>query len=64
MTTTVHEPVASGRSEERPGATSGEEAGRPGFLRRYRLPLLLAVVALCGYVGSIVYIVYVRGQLG
>ena len=34
------------------------------FLVRHRLPLLLAVVALCGYLGSIVYIVYVRGQLG
>ena len=42
----------------------GEGAGRPGFLRRYRLPLLLAAVALCGYAGSIVYIVYVRGQIG
>ena len=65
MTVTVHEPVtAPGRSEERRGAAPGEGTERPGFFRRYRLPLLLAVVALCGYAGSIVYIVYVRGQIG
>ncbi len=56
--------------ERRPGtapdddgrATEGARA-RQGFLSRHRLPLLLAAVALCGYIGSIVYIVYVRGQL-
>ena len=36
---------------------------RPGFLRRHRLPLLLAFVALCLYVGSILYILYGRGQI-
>ena len=35
----------------------------PGFLARYRLPLLLAAVALCLYVGSILYILYGRGQI-
>ena len=38
-------------------------AARPGFLRRHRLPLLLALVALCLYVGSILYILYGRGQV-
>jgi|GEM_PF-3499147 len=37
---------------------------RPGFLRRYRLPLFLAVVAVCLYAGSIFFIVVVRGQIG
>ena len=44
------------------GATRPER--RPGFLRRYRLPLVLAVVAACLYAGSIVYIVVIRGQIG
>ena len=44
-------------------AASGARDGR-SFLVRHRLPLVLAVVALCGYVGSIVYIIYVRGQIG
>lgn len=33
------------------------------FLQRYRLPLFLAVVALCLYVGSIAYILLGRGQV-
>ena len=45
------------------GAVAGGAKARPGFLSRYRLPLTLAAVALCGYVGSIVYIIYFRGQL-
>lgn len=36
----------------------------PGFLRRFRLPIGLAIVALSLYLGSIVYIVMVRGQIG
>ena len=39
-------------------------AQRPGFLRRYRLPLSLAVVAASLYAGSIFFIVVVRGQIG
>ena len=56
-------------SEERaerapaPAAAAGE-GGRRGFLSRHRLPLALAAIALSGYVGSIVYIVLVRGQIG
>ena len=42
---------------------SREQERAPGFFRRYRLPLFLAVVALCLYAGSIVYIVYFRGQI-
>ena len=33
------------------------------FLLRYRLPLFLAVVAVCLYAGSILYILYGRGQV-
>ena len=43
---------------------SGLKADRaPGFVRRYRLPLFLAVLALCLYAGSILYILFVRGQV-
>ena len=42
----------------------GDRAGRGSFLSRHRLPLALAAIALAGYVGSIVYIVLVRGQIG
>jgi|GEM_PF-2041432 len=62
------------RSGERDGASTNERGGsappqesapvRHGFLRRYRLPLALAVVAACLYAGSIVYIVLIRGQIG
>ena len=42
-----------------------DKAGRegdssPGFLRRYRLPLLLAVIAVALYAGSILYILFIR----
>lgn len=40
-----------------------EQERTPGFFRRYRLPLFLAVVALCLYAGSIVYVLYFRGQI-
>ena len=40
-----------------------EQKAAPGFFRRYRLPLFLAVVALCLYAGSIIYILYFRGQV-
>ena len=45
------------------GAVAGSGERRPGFLRRHRLPLLLAFVALCLYAGSILYILYGRGQI-
>jgi len=40
-----------------------EPAKAPGFFRRYRLPLSLAVVAVCLYAGSILFILYGRGQV-
>jgi len=40
-----------------------ESKPAPGFFKRYRLPLVLAVVAVCLYVGSILYILYGRGQI-
>jgi len=33
------------------------------FLRRHRLPLALGAIAICLYAGSIVYILFGRGQL-
>ena len=51
--------MADERRADAPGAGDGRS-----FVVRYRLPLALAVIALCGYIGSIVYIVYVRGQIG
>ncbi|MDB4222468.1 hypothetical protein N9850_01760 [Granulosicoccus sp.] len=35
----------------------------PGYFKRYRLPLFLAVVAICLYAGSILYMMYGRGQI-
>lgn len=43
--------------------TTREKATSPGFLRRHRLPLFLALVAVCLYAGSIIYILYFRGQV-
>ena len=45
------------------GDREAERVARKGFLRRYRLPLLLGVIALCLYAGSILYILYGRGQI-
>ena len=56
MTDTAREAV---RRED--GETRG---ARGGFLRRHRLPLALAALALALYAGSILYIVFVRGQIG
>lgn len=60
----------SGRTRGGEASRAGDAAAatspvpsRPGFLVRYRLPLLLAAVALCLYVGSILYILYGRGQI-
>lgn len=41
----------------------GEAVNQPGFFRRYRLPLFLGLVAVCLYLGSLLYIIYVRGQV-
>ena len=57
--TTAGEPA---RRESMRGADG--EGRRQGFLRRYRLPLALAAIALSLYVSSILYIVFVRGQIG
>jgi len=50
-----------------PGDTSTDKVENPvderSFLVRYRLPLFLAVVAVCLYAGSILYILYGRGQV-
>ena len=54
-------------NSEQPGDTSSGEAEKQGdersFIQRYRLPLFLAVVAVCLYAGSILYILYGRGQV-
>ncbi len=34
-----------------------------GFFRRYRMPILLGILAVCLYAFSILYIVYGKGQL-
>ena len=58
--------VAEQRRAERGPADGAGAAARAerGFVSRHRLPLALAAIALAGYVGSIVYIVLVRGQIG
>ncbi len=38
-------------------------ADKPGFIRRYRLPLSLAVIAVCLYATSILYILFGRGEI-
>ena len=50
-------------SHAAPGQHASGSREKPGFIRRYRLPLFLAVVALCLYAGSILYILYGRGQV-
>lgn len=58
-------PVADSVADSVAGPAVGPATGGGrSFVARHRLPLTLAVIALCGYVGSIVYIVYVRGQAG
>ncbi len=34
------------------------------FWQRYRMPIILGIIALSLYVGSIVWMVYGRGQVG
>jgi len=48
---------------DKPDNAAESAADTRSFLQRYRLPLFLAVVALCLYVGSILYILYVRGPV-
>lgn len=36
---------------------------QPGFWRRYRMPIILGIIAFSLYVGSILYIIYGRGQI-
>ena len=57
-TTALDQSLASATEQ-----ASGETVSQPGFIRRYRLPLFLALVAVCLYAGSIVYIVFFRGQV-
>ena len=55
---------SGGESASVPGDTvPGSGAAKPSFLRRHRLPLALAFLAICLYVGSIVYILFGRGQI-
>lgn len=46
-----------------PGQQVKSASTELGFIRRYRLPLFLAVVAICLYAGSILYILFGRGQV-
>jgi|GEM_PF-1117284 len=57
--TTLDSSIAADASRE-PVAS---DVSKPGYFRRYRLPLLLAVVAVCLYATSILYILYGRGQV-
>jgi len=54
--------VMNNKQAENVRSTTGE-AATPGFIRRHRLPLFLAVVAVCLYVTSILYILYGRGSV-
>ena len=58
----VAERAAAGPGGRAP-VTASPPATASGFFRRHRLPLLLAVVAACLYAGSILYILYGRGQI-
>jgi len=57
-TTAIDSQTLAGNSWQ--GGPSDEQQG---FIRRYRLPLFLAVVAVCLYAGSIIYILFGRGQI-
>lgn len=59
-TTTIDSPLAPDSGRER---VADEATVKPGFFRRYRLPLTLAVIAVCLYAGSILYILLGRGQI-
>lgn len=36
---------------------------QPTFWQRYRMPIILGVIAVCLYLGSIVWMVFGRGQV-
>ncbi|MFK7862235.1 MAG: hypothetical protein AB8B64_25740 [Granulosicoccus sp.] len=59
-TTTIDSSLASDVRRE---PVSIDGSAQPGFIRRYRLPLTLAVIAVCLYAGSILYILLGRGQI-
>jgi len=48
---------------DRKQATHHAAGDEPGFFRRYRLPIVLGIIAVCLYAGSILYILYGRGQI-
>ena len=55
-------------SNDKPAPTPQEAQvdsvkGKQSFIRRYRLPIFLAIVAACLYAGSILYFVLGKGQL-
>ena len=56
-------PSASGAGAEPGSDPVSGLAAAPSFFHRHRLPLALAVIALCLYAGSIVYILFGRGQI-
>ena len=56
-------PAPGDASANEAPSVSTSSAVEPSFVRRHRLPLALAVLALCLYVGSIVYILLGRGQI-
>jgi hypothetical protein len=55
LDSTKQSPAAAG------GAAEVSRAQAPGFFRRHRLPLVLAVIAVCIYAGSILWFVTNRG---
>ncbi len=50
-------------NEQASNVVEADQASPPGFIRRYRLPLTLAVIAVCLYAGSILYILFGRGSV-
>ncbi len=47
-----------------PESMTDNNKQQPTFWRRYRMPIILGIIALCLYVGSIVWMVFGRGQVG
>jgi len=39
------------------------ESTQPSFFKRYRLPIMLGILAVCLYAFSILYIMYGKGQI-
>jgi len=44
--------------------TMADKSPKQSFLQKHRLPIFLAILALSLYGGSILYIVYGKGQIG